>query len=152
MTSNMGADKIQEAFENAKTPEEREKAAEQSKEQVLQELKRRVRPEFLNRIDEILMFKPLSKKEVKDIVRIQLDNVAKMLKEQNINIEFTEKAIDYLADKGFDPEYGARPIKRVIQRDILNNLSKEILAGKISSDSTIVVDYENGHLVFKNKQ
>ncbi len=151
MTSNMGADKIQEAFENAKTPEEREKAAEKAKEEVLQELKRRVRPEFLNRIDEILMFKPLSRDEVKDIVRIQLNKVAKMLQEQNINIEFTDKAVDYLADKGFDPEFGARPIKRVIQRDILNNLSKEILAGKINANSTIVVDYENGQLVFKNK-
>jgi ATP-dependent Clp protease ATP-binding subunit ClpB len=152
MTSNIGADKIQEAFENAKTPEEREKAAEKAKEEVLQELKKRVRPEFLNRIDEILMFKPLSKDEVKDIVRIQLNNVAKMLKEQNINVEFTEKAVEYLANKGFDPEFGARPIKRVIQRDILNNLSKEILAGKINANSTIVVDVENGQLVFKNKQ
>jgi len=151
MTSNMGADKIQEAFENAKTPEEREKAAEKAKEEVLAELKKRVRPEFLNRIDEILMFKPLSKDEVKDIVRIQLKNVAKMLKEQNVDIEFTDKVIDYLADKGFDPEFGARPIKRVIQRDILNNLSKDILAGKINTNSNIVVDYENGKIVFKNK-
>ncbi len=151
MTSNMGADKIQQAFENAKTPEEREKAAEKAKEEVLQELKRRVRPEFLNRIDEILMFKPLSKDEVKDIVRIQLNKVKKMLKEQNIDVEFTEKAVEYLADKGFDPEFGARPIKRVIQRDILNNLSKDILAGKINTGSTIVVDYENGQIVFKNK-
>ena len=151
MTSNMGADKIQQAFENAKTPEEREKAAEKAKEEVLQELKRRVRPEFLNRIDEILMFKPLSKDEVKDIVRIQLNKVKKMLKEQNVDVDFTEKAIDYLADKGFDPEFGARPIKRVIQRDILNKLSKDILAGKISIGSTILVDYENGQIVFKNK-
>ena len=151
MTSNMGADKIQEAFENAKTPEEREKAAEKAKEEVLAELKKRVRPEFLNRIDEILMFKPLSKDEVKDIVRIQLNNVAKMLKEQNISIEFTEKLIEHLADKGFDPEFGARPIKRVIQRDILNNLSKDILAGKINANSTIVVDYQDGKIVFKNK-
>jgi len=151
MTSNMGADKIQEAFENAKTPEEREKAAEKAKEEVLAELKKRVRPEFLNRIDEILMFKPLSKDEVKDIVRIQLNNVAKMLKEQNISIEFTEKVIEHLADKGFDPEFGARPIKRVIQRDILNNLSKDILAGKINANSTIVVDYQDGKIVFKNK-
>ena len=151
MTSNMGADKIQQAFENAKTPEEREKAAEKAKEEVLQELKRRVRPEFLNRIDEILMFKPLSRDEVKDIVRIQLNKVKKMLKEQNIDVEFTEKAVEYLADKGFDPEFGARPIKRVIQRDILNNLSKDILAGKINTGSTIVVDYENGQIVFKNK-
>ena len=151
MTSNMGADKIQQAFENAKTPEEREKAAEKAKEEVLQELKRRVRPEFLNRIDEILMFKPLSRDEVKDIVRIQLNKVKKMLKEQNIDVEFTEKAVEYLADKGFDPEFGARPIKRVIQRDILNNLSKDILAGKINTGSTIIVDYENGQIVFKNK-
>ncbi len=151
MTSNMGADKIQEAFENAKSEEEREKAAEKAKEQVIQELKKRVRPEFLNRIDEILMFKPLSKKEVKDIVKIQLNNVAKMLKEQDVNIEFTDRVVDYLADKGFDPEFGARPIKRVIQRDILNALSKEILAGNVKQDSTIVVDYENGKIVFKNK-
>ena len=152
MTSNMGADKIQEAFENAKTEEEREKAAEKAKEEVIQALKRTVRPEFLNRIDEILMFKPLSKDEVKDIVRIQLNNVAKMLKEQNVNIEFTENVIDYLANKGFDPEFGARPIKRVIQRDILNNLSKDILAGKVNANSTIVVDYQDGKVVFKNKE
>ena len=150
MTSNMGADKIQEAFENAKTEEERWKAAEKAKQEVLQELKKRVRPEFLNRIDEILMFKPLSKKEVKDIVRIQLKNVAKMLKKQNVNIEFTENLVDYLADKGFDPEFGARPIKRVIQRDVLNNLSKDILAGKISADAKIIVDYQDGKVVFKN--
>ena len=151
MTSNMGADKIQEAFENAKTPEEREKAAEKAKEEVLAALKKRVRPEFLNRIDEILMFKPLSKDEIKDIVRIQLKNVSKMLQEQNVNIEFTEKAVEYLADKGFDPEFGARPIKRVIQRDILNNLSKDILAGKLRTDAHIVVDYKDGKVVFENK-
>ncbi len=151
MTSNMGADRIQEAFENAKNEEEREKAAEKAKEEVIQELKKRVRPEFLNRIDEILMFKPLSKDEVKKIVRIQLNNVAKMLKEQDINVEFTDRVIDYLSDKGFDPEYGARPIKRVIQKDILNALSKAILSGDIKRDSTIVIDYENGKVVFKNK-
>ena len=152
MTSNMGADKIQQAFENAKTEEERWKAAQKAKEEVLQELKKRVRPEFLNRIDEILMFRPLSKDEVRKIVRIQLKNVQKMLKEQNVDIEFTDKVIDYLADKGFDPEFGARPIKRVIQRDILNELSKQILAGNIKSDSTILVDYQNGKVVFQNKK
>jgi ATP-dependent Clp protease ATP-binding subunit ClpB len=150
MTSNMGADRIQGAFENAKTETEREKAAEKAKEEVLSELKKRVRPEFLNRIDEILMFKPLSKDEIKDIVRIQLKNVSKMLKKQNIQIEFTENVIGYLADKGFDPEFGARPIKRVIQRDILNNLSKDILAGKITADAVITVDFENGQVVFRN--
>ncbi len=152
MTSNMGADKIQAAFENAKTEEERWKAAQKAKEEVLQELKKRVRPEFLNRIDEILMFKPLSRDEVRKIVKIQLNNVAKMLKKQNVNIEFTDKVIDYLADKGFDPEFGARPIKRVIQRDILNELSKQILAGKVQSDAKIEVDFDNGKVVFRNKQ
>jgi len=151
MTSNMGADKIQEAFENAITPEEREKAAKKAKEEVLQELKKRVRPEFLNRIDEILMFKPLSKEEVKKIVRIQLNNVVKMLQEQNINLEFTDNVINYLADKGFDPEFGARPVKRVIQRDLLNRLSKDILAGKINPNSIIEVDYQDGQIVFRNK-
>ena len=152
MTSNMGADKIQAAFENAKTEEERWKAAQKAKEEVLQELKKRVRPEFLNRIDEILMFKPLSRDEIRKIVKIQLNNVAKMLKKQNVNIEFTDKVIDYLADKGFDPEFGARPIKRVIQRDILNELSKQILAGKVQSDAKIEVDFDNGKVVFRNKQ
>ncbi len=151
MTSNMGADKIQEAFEKAKTPEERRKAAEKAKEEVIAELKKRVRPEFLNRIDEIVMFEPLTEEDVKKIVKIQLNNVKKMLKEQNIELEFTDKLVDYLAKKGFDPEYGARPVKRVIQRDILNELSKKILAGEIHSDSTIVVDVDNGKVVFRNK-
>ncbi len=151
MTSNMGADKIQEAFENAKTEEERWKAAQKAKAEVMAALKKRVRPEFLNRIDEILMFKPLSKEEVKKIVKIQLNKVTKMLQGQNIQIEFTDRIIDYLADKGFDPEFGARPVKRVIQKDVLNQLSKDVLAGKISAESKIVADFENGKIVFKNK-
>ncbi len=152
MTSNMGAGKIQEAFENAKTPEERHKAAEKAKQAVLTELKKRVRPEFLNRIDEIVMFEPLTEDDVRKIVKIQLDNVAKILSGQNIRIEYTDRVVDYLAKKGFDPEYGARPVKRVIQRDILNELSKKLLAGEIHSDSTIVIDVDNGHIVFRNKQ
>jgi len=151
MTSNMGADRIQEAFENAKTEAERKKAAEKAKADVLSELKTRIRPEFLNRIDEIIMFKPLTKDEIKDIVKIQLKNVEKMLMGQNIKLSFSERIINYLADKGFDPEYGARPIKRVIQRDILNELSKDILAGKVSSDMIIQVDYKDGKVVFENK-
>ena len=150
MTSNMGADKIQEAFENAKTEEERWKAAQKAKTAVLTELKKRVRPEFLNRIDEILMFKPLSKDEIKKIVKIQLNNVRKMLKAQNIQIDFTDTIIAYLADKGFDPEFGARPIKRVIQKEVLNQLSKDILAGKISAESKIIADEQNGKIIFKN--
>ncbi len=152
MTSNMGADKIQEAFENAKTPEERKKAAEEAKEAVLQELKKRVRPEFLNRIDEIVMFEPLTEENIRDIVKIQLNNVAKILKEQNIDVEYTDRVVDYLARKGFDPEFGARPVKRVIQRDILNELSKKILSGDVRSDSTIIIDVQDGKIVFRNKE
>ena len=152
MTSNMGADKIQEAFENAKTPEERRKAAEKAKQAVLAELKKRVRPEFLNRIDEIVMFEPLTEDDVRKIVEIQLNNVAKILAGQNIRVEYTDRVVDYLAKKGFDPEYGARPVKRVIQRDILNELSKKLLAGEVHSDSTIVIDVDNGRIVFRNKQ
>jgi len=150
MTSNMGADKIQEAFENAKSEDERWQAAQKAKTTVLAELKKRVRPEFLNRIDEILMFKPLSKDEIKKIVKIQLNNVRKMLKAQNIQIDFTDTIIAYLADKGFDPEFGARPIKRVIQKEVLNQLSKDILAGKISAESKIIADEQNGKIIFKN--
>ncbi len=152
MTSNMGADKIQEAFENAKTPEERRKAAEKAKQAVLAELKKRVRPEFLNRIDEIVMFEPLTEDDVRKIVKIQLNNVARILAGQNIRVEYTDRVVDYLAKKGFDPEYGARPVKRVIQRDILNELSKKLLAGEVHSDSTIVIDVDNGRIVFRNKQ
>ncbi len=152
MTSNMGADKIQEAFENAKTPEERRKAAEKAKQAVLAELKKRVRPEFLNRIDEIVMFEPLTEDDVRKIVEIQLNNVAKILAGQNIRVEYTDRVVDYLAKKGFDSEYGARPVKRVIQRDILNELSKKLLAGEVHSDSTIVIDVDNGRIVFRNKQ
>ncbi len=152
MTSNMGADKIQEAFENAKTPEERKQAAEKAKDQVVQELKKRVRPEFLNRIDEIVMFEPLTEENIREIVKIQLDNVAKILKEQNIDVEYTDRVVDYLAQKGFDPEFGARPVKRVIQRDILNELSKKILSGDVRSDSTIIIDVQDGKIVFRNKE
>ncbi len=152
MTSNMGADKIQEAFENAKTPEERKQAAEKAKDQVVQELKKRVRPEFLNRIDEIVMFEPLTEENIREIVKIQLNNVAKILKEQNIDVEYTDRVVDYLARKGFDPEFGARPVKRVIQRDILNELSKKILSGDVRSDSTIIIDVQDGKIVFRNKE
>ena len=151
MTSNMGADKIQQAFEQAKTKEERRKAAVKAKEEVIAELKKRIRPEFLNRIDEILMFMPLSRDEIEEIVRIQLDKIKAMLKDQNVEIEFTGEAVKYIADKGFDPEFGARPIKRLIQREILNELSKDILSGHIRHDARILTDYKNGKIVFVNR-
>ena len=114
-------------------------------------VKKTVRPEFLNRIDETIMFTPLDKNEIRQIVSLQLNSIKKMLKENNIKIDFTEKAIDFIVNEGYDPQFGARPIKRTIQRYILNDLSKAILAQNISNEDLIVVDCENDSLVFKNK-
>jgi ATP-dependent Clp protease ATP-binding subunit ClpB len=150
MTSNVGSHIIQENLEKA-TADNRELLWNQTKEQVFNLLKKTIKPEFLNRVDEIIMFQPLSEAEVKKIVENQLKAVQQMLEKNNVNVEFTEKAVDYVAKVGFDPQFGARPIKRVIQRSVLNELSKIILEEKVSRDSVIVVDEQNGALVFKNK-
>ncbi len=150
MTSNMGSHIIQDHFENTDMSK-RDEVTEKAKYEVIELLKKTVRPEFLNRIDEILMFTPLNLTEIKQIVGLQLKGVSKMLAERDIVFDSTEEAIDELAQKGFDPQFGARPIKRVIQREILNELSKEILAGKITSDSTILLDAFDGKFVFRNK-
>jgi ATP-dependent Clp protease ATP-binding subunit ClpB len=149
MTSNMGSDIIQEKFENIKGSVEA--ATEIAKTEVLGLLKQTVRPEFINRIDEIVLFTPLSTENIRQIVSIQLKNVTKMLAHQQITMDATQEAIDYLAQKGFDPQFGARPVKRVIQREVLNALSKDILAGKITTDSIILLDSFEGNLVFRNK-
>ncbi|WP_162128101.1 ATP-dependent chaperone ClpB [Flavobacterium phycosphaerae] len=149
MTSNMGSAIIQEKFENLKGG--LEAATEAAKTEVLGLLKQTVRPEFINRIDEIVMFTPLTSANIKQIVGLQLQSVTKMLAQQNIVMDATPEAIDYLADKGYDPQFGARPVKRVIQREVLNQLSKEILAGKITTDSIILLDSFNGQLVFRNQ-
>lgn len=149
MTSNMGSDIIQQRFEAVKDPET---AMEGAKVEVLALLKQTVRPEFLNRIDDIIMFAPLSKVDIHKIVELQLKGVSKMLLKQNIVLDATPEAITYLAEKGFDPQYGARPVKRVIQREVLNELSKEILAGKITTDSIILLDSFNDALVFRNQE
>ncbi len=148
MTSNMGSHIIQEKFENTKNIEA---ASELAKVEVLGLLKQTVRPEFLNRIDEIVMFTPLSNENIKQIVAIQLKSVTKMLAQQHITMDATPEAIDYLATKGFEPEFGARPVKRLIQREVLNQLSKEILAGTIKTDSIILLDSFDGKLVFRNQ-
>ena len=150
MTSNMGAHIIQENFENIDM-ENREKVIESTKVEVISLLKKTIRPEFLNRIDEIIMFTPLNKEEVTEIVKIQLKGLTKMLKEKNIVFSATEDAIKSLSDKGYNPQFGARPIKRVIQREVLNQLSKEILAGKITAESNILLDAFNDELIFRNK-
>ena len=148
MTSNMGSHIIQEKFDNLKG--NIEAVIESAKIEVLGLLKQTVRPEFINRIDEIVMFTPLTAANIKQIVGIQLKGVTKMLALQNITMDATPEAIDYLAQKGYDPQYGARPVKRVIQREVLNQLSKEILAGKVTVDSIILLDSFNGELVFRN--
>ncbi len=149
MTSNMGSDIIQERFDTVKDPET---AMEGAKIEVLALLKQTVRPEFLNRIDDIIMFTPLSKTDIHKIVELQLKGVSKMLLKQNIVLDATPEAIAYLAQKGYDPQYGARPVKRVIQREVLNELSKEILGGKVTTDSIILLDSFNDALVFRNQE
>jgi len=149
MTSNMGSAIIQEKFENLKGAVEA--ATEAAKIEVLGILKQIVRPEFINRIDEIVMFTPLTEANIKQIVKLQLKGVTKMLAHQNITMDATSEAVAYLAQKGYDPQYGARPVKRVIQREVLNQLSKEILAGKVTVDSIILLDCFDGQLVFRNE-
>ncbi len=150
MTSNMGAHIIQERFENIDMSK-RDEITEQTKVEVVELLKKTVRPEFLNRIDEIIMFTPLNKKEIGEIVKLQLKGVHKMLSEKDIAFDFTEQAVESLTEKGYDPQFGARPVKRVIQREILNQLSKEILAGEINAESSILLDAFDGEFVFRNK-
>lgn len=149
MTSNIGSQIIQEKFENLKGSVEA--ATEAAKVEVLGLLKQTVRPEFINRIDEIVMFTPLTVDNISRIVSLQLKSVSKMLALQGITMDATPEGIKYLSDKGFDPEFGARPVKRVIQREVLNQLSKEILAGNITTDSIILIDAFDGKLVFRNQ-
>jgi len=149
MTSNMGSHIIQEKFENLKG--DVETTMELAKIEVLGLLKQSVRPEFLNRIDDIIMFAPLSKENIQEIVKIQLNSVQKMATKQNITIDATNEAIFYLAIKGYQPEFGARPVKRVIQKEVLNQLSKEILSGRITTDSIVLLDAFDNKLVFRNQ-
>ena len=149
MTSNMGAHIIQERFENIDM-QKRDEITAQTKEEVVKLLHKTLRPEFLNRIDETIMFTPLNRDEIKQIVGIQLGLLRKMLVGQNIRFDYTDKAVTSLAEKGYNPQFGARPVKRVIQREVLNELSKEILAGKITADSQILLDAEGDRFVFEN--
>ena len=154
MTSNMGSAIIQEKFDPQSSwglKGDIESTTEAAKIEVLGLLKQIVRPEFINRIDEIVMFTPLTNANIKEIVGLQLKSVIKMLANQQITMDATPEAIEYLAQKGFDPQYGARPVKRVIQREVLNQLSKEILAGKVTAESIILLDSFDGQLVFRNQ-
>ncbi|ERI62192.1 ATP-dependent chaperone protein ClpB [Capnocytophaga sp. oral taxon 863 str. F0517] len=149
MTSNMGSHLIQESFEKIKNVEE---ATEKAKEEVLQLLKETVRPEFINRIDDIVMFAPLTQADIKQIVRLQLNSIIRLVARENILLEATPEAIDYLAKRGYDPQFGARPVKRVLQKEVMNALSKEILKGNIKAGSVILIDSFDDGLVFRNKE
>ena len=150
MTSNIGSHIIQERFAGL-TDENREQVIEGTRKEVMTLLKKTIRPEFLNRIDEIIMFTPLTKAEVHDIVKLMFDQVRKMLEKNNIKLDITDEAVIKLAEIGYDPQFGARPLKRVIQKEVLNELSKMILAGEVSSEHTILVDVEGDKFVFRNK-
>ena len=144
----MGSSIIHDRFEATK---DIDSAIEAAKVDVLALLKQTVRPEFLNRIDDTVMFTPLSKEDIVKIVGLQLKGVTNMIAQQGITFDATQEAVNYLAVKGYNPEYGARPVKRVIQKEVLNALSKEILAGKVTTDSIILLDAFDDKLVFRNQ-
>ena len=149
MTSNMGSPLIRENFANM-TEENRQKTIDRTKQEVIEMLKQNIRPEFLNRIDEIVMFEPLNRKDIQKIVNIQINSVKKILAGNGVQLTITKAAEELLADDGYDPEFGARPVKRTIQRLVLNQLSKDILAGKVDREHPIIIDREGDNLVFKN--
>jgi len=151
MTSNMGSHIIQENFAELKD-KDIDEVVDATKEQVLDLLKQVLRPEFLNRIDDVIMFHPLMRKEIKGIIRIQLQNLQKQLMQQGIDLQFTDYALDYLVQHGFDPQYGARPLKRVIQKDLINMLSKKIIAGEIDKTKTVLIDVFDGVVVIRNEK
>ncbi len=150
MTSNIGSHLIQENFDKLDEFNKDEVLAK-TKSEVFELLKKTIRPEFLNRIDEVIMFEPLNREDVNDIVKIQFKQIADRLAEQNMKISATDEAIDWLAQLGYDPHYGARPVKRVMQKQILNELSKQILADTVNKDKEIVVDVIDNKFVFLNK-
>lgn len=153
MTSNLGSQYIQSCFEElaGKSGREYENAISETRNHVMDMLKKTIRPEFLNRIDEIIMFRPLEKEQIRQIVRLQLKGISDLLKQQDVSMNVSESAVDLLASAGFDPEFGARPVKRALQRLLLNDLSKNLLSGKIDRTKPIHVDAANGSLVFTNE-
>jgi len=150
MTSNLGSLVIQENFEGV-DESNKEEMVEKTRREVIDLLKRTIRPEFLNRVDEIIMFQPLMKKEIKGIIQIQLRGLQKLVQQSGIQLEFSDYLLDFLAENGFDPQFGARPLKRLIQKEIVNKLSKKILAGDIDKSQAVLVDVFDGTVVFRNE-
>lgn len=150
MTSNIGSHLIMDAFENV-SERNVEAATEKAKGEVMNLLRQTVRPEFLNRVDEIIMFQPLLRKEISGIVKIQLNSLKKLVAESGIDLRFSDYALDFLAEQGFDPQFGARPLKRLIQKEIVNQLSKRILAGDVDKSKPVLVDVFDNTVVFRNE-
>jgi ATP-dependent Clp protease ATP-binding subunit ClpB len=150
MTSNMGSHIIQENFEKV-DENNKEEIVESTKAEVIVLLRQTIRPEFLNRIDEIIMFHPLMKKEIRGIIQIQLNGLVELVAASGIQLTFSDYAINYLADNGYDPQFGARPLKRLIQKSIVNQLSKRILAGDIDKSKPVLVDVFDNTVVFRNE-
>ena len=150
MTSNMGSRIIQDNFEKV-NEKNKEEIVERTKTEVIQLLRQTIRPEFLNRIDEVIMFQPLMKKEIKGIISIQLNELKRLVAKNGIELQFSEYALDYLSENGYDPQFGARPLKRLIQKEIVNKLSKRILAGDLDKNSPVMVDVFDGTVVFRNE-
>ncbi len=150
MTSNMGSHIIQENFENV-TEGNKEEIVRKTRNEVMVLLRQTIRPEFLNRIDEVIMFEPLMKKEIKGIIKMQLDNLKQLVAQSGINLQFSDYTLDFLAENGYDPQFGARPLKRLIQKEIVNRLSKRILAGDVDKTRPVLVDVFDGTVVFRNE-
>ena len=149
MTSNIGSSLIRENFEQINN-RNRNEIIEKTKIEVFELLKKAIRPEFLNRIEEIIMFAPLDESQITEIVKMQLNGIKNMLAENGVKLEITEKALEFIAAEGYDPQFGARPVKRAIQRYVLNDLSKELISGKVNNEQPIIVDCINGKIIFSN--
>jgi ATP-dependent Clp protease ATP-binding subunit ClpB len=148
MTSNLGSDIIARNFDGA-VEAELDRISDKTDMEMKEMLRHTLKPEFLNRIDETIIFRPLMKKDVKAIVRINLNTLTKHLKEQDIRLTATEEVVEHLAEMGFDPQFGARPIKRMIQKNVLNELSKQLLAGKVKRGQDLVLDIFDGQFAFR---
>ena len=149
MTSNLGSQYIQERFQNL-NDSNRETTISDTRKNVMEMLKKTIRPEFLNRIDDIIMFLPLTKEQIAEVVTLQMKNVKRMLETQGFTLEWTPDAISWIADKGYDPEFGARPVKRAIQDYVLNELSRKLLTEEVVREKPVMIDARNGELVFRN--
>jgi ATP-dependent Clp protease ATP-binding subunit ClpB len=150
MTSNIGSHIIQHNFEEV-TELNKDEIVDRTKTEVLDLLRQTIRPEFLNRVDEIIMFQPLLRNDIRNIITIQLKQLKELVAKNGINLEFSDYAIDYLAENGFDPVFGARPLKRLIQKEIVNQLSKRLLMGDLDKNKTVLVDVFDGVVVFRNE-